>query len=637
MYKSIFCFLLPALFLSVGSAAAQKVDFEWRPSPLEAFTDEDIPAYAPGIHKGAPSIAGPIDLDNDGKMEVILSDYSGGGRVHVLERSGIGEWELIYSSPTLNPASGSTENARGVGVGNLDGDDFGEIYVFLGYDIPDDNPVKGVIPGPRLAVLEAAGDNSFAPLPDLWDFDGAIPDRFLTEQITAFDVDGDGIQELLFGNNGADPIYDSWYVVTATNLGEFQLAAFNQEARWTSLSDSIDQVNRGGGSPFSIVPADLDGDEEYELTLHSWNNLNFTNVDVVGPDEYVSSSEDMAFHQASDFDDVSYFGCVVVDMDNNKDDEVYCPSWDFSIALINYEDGENPLKISGDNVIYPLVGPISSIENTYIWGLTVGDIDKDGTPELIGTGDPYFPEDYEAGAPPKWVRIVDYDGTGDVEDPNSYSIREIEFPMPVGMIFDTVNRDSAGVASSYLTTTYADDGAGAGGLYAGKFAYLGDIDGDAIPKVAMSISGVPDSVYVYEEVWNPTDSTYTQTKVSAAPHPHRVFLTVLSGDGISTHISNDRVIIPSDFELHSNYPNPFNPSTNFSFTLPLDKRISVRIYDMTGRLIRTLINDEAYVQGTHSVTWNGLNDGGVGVASGQYIYTLEWGQFRQVRRMTLVK
>ncbi|MCY4224269.1 MAG: T9SS type A sorting domain-containing protein, partial [Bacteroidetes bacterium] len=115
------------------------------------------------------------------------------------------------------------------------------------------------------------------------------------------------------------------------------------------------------------------------------------------------------------------------------------------------------------------------------------------------------------------------------------------------------------------------------------------------------------------------------------------FMMVMSSDGISTSISNDRVIVPTDFELHSNYPNPFNPSTSFSFTLPLDKRVSVRIYDMNGRLIRTLINDEFYSQGTHSVIWNSLSDAGTQVASGQYIYTLEWGRFRQARRMVLVK
>jgi len=635
--RKVFCYFIFSIFLlSIDSTIAQKVDFEWRPSLTEAFTEEDIPAYAiGGFQGGAPSVAGPADLDNDGKMEVILTDYSGGGRVHVLESAGKDTWELIYSSPTLNPTSGTTANARGIGFGNLDGDDFGEFYVFLGYDIPDDSPIKDIISGPRLVIVEAVGDNMFARFPNVWDFDGSVPDRFLTEQITTADVDGDGIEELLFGNNGSDNIYDSWYVVTAEGLGT-ELAIFTQEARWTTRPDSIDSVNRGGGSPFGIVPADFDGDGSHELALTSWNNLNFTNIDITGADTYVDPSGENAFYQASEFDDVSYFGCTVVDMDMNNDHEVYCPSWDFSVALINYEDGEDPLQITADNVVYPLKGFPAELGINY-WGLTHGDIDNDGIHELIGSGNPYTPKDYEAGFSPKWVRIWDYDGKGNVEDPSSYSIREIEFSVPTETIFDTVNRDSAGVMSTYLTTTYVDDQLGTGGLFAGKFAYLGDVDDDGDNEIAMSVSGVPDSVYVYEEVFNPVDSTYERTTASSTVYPNRMYLRVLSSDGISTRISNDRVIIPSDFELHSNYPNPFNPSTTFSFTLPLDKRVSVRVYDMTGRLVRTLINGETYAQGTHIVKWNGLNDGGTAVASGQYIYTLEWGEFRQTRRMVLVK
>ena len=535
----------------------------------------------------------------------------------------------------MNPESGTTQNARGLGFGDLDGDDFQEIYLFLGYDIPDESPLIDIIPGPRLVTLEAMGDNEFAELPNVWDFDGSVPDRFLTEQITTADVDGDGIEELLFGNNGQDPIYDSWYVVTASDLGT-PLSSFTLEARWTTLSDTVDAVARGGGSPFGIVPADFDGDGTFELAMTSWNNLNFTNVDVTGPNMYESPSGENVFFQASEFDDVAYFGCTVVDMNEDGDDEVYCPSWQFSIALINYEKGEDPLTITKDNVVYPIAGFPSNREFQY-YGLTHGDIDGDGSIELIGSGDPYTPQAFEAGSTPKWVRIVDYDKSGDVEDPGNYKVRDIEFPMPTEMIFDTVNRDSAGVKTTYYTTTYRDDGIDAGGIHAGKFAFLGDVDNDGHTEVAMSISGVPDSIYVYNEVYSATDSMFVRTKVSATPNPSRVFMKVLSSDGISTSITDERVIIPTDFELHSNYPNPFNPSTSFSFTIPLDKRVSVRIYDMNGRLVRTLINDEFYSQGTHSVTWNSLSDAGIQVASGQYIYTLEWGQFRHARRMVLVK
>ncbi len=589
-------------------------------------TPYNTPAYVPGIHSGARSIAGPVDLDGDGKIEVVLSDYSGGGRVHVLESAGIDTWELIYSSPPLEITSATSNNARGVGAGDLDGDGMGEIYVFVGHGIADTNPIKALLPGPRLAAMEATGDNQFGALPNFWDFGGDehIPGRFRTEQMVVADVDGDGAEELLFGNNGAANVYDSWYAVSATGLGT-SFATWTQEARWTSRADSVDDLNRGGGSAYGIVPADFDGDGTYEISLSSWNGLNFTNIDVTGPDTYADPSGDNVFIHAASGDHVSFFGCTVVDIDMNGDDEVFCPVLQTgALALVNYEDGENPLEISVDNVINPIAEGVSTL------GITSGDIDGDGKPELIATGGTYRASQYQAGTPPRWVRIVDYFDKGNVEDPSSYRVREVDFPMPAVLIADTVNRDSAGVM-----TTYVEDSEG--GPFAGKFAYLGDVDGDGNTEVAMSFQGVPDSITVYSEVFNPADSTYARTRVEAMPNPHRAFMRVLSSDGISTSISNDRVILPDDFVLHSNYPNPFNPSTTFSFTLPLDKRVSVRIYDMTGRLVRTLINDEHYAQGTHSVDWNGLGDSGLAVASGQYIYTLEWGQFRQARRMVLVK
>ncbi len=635
---------IPVLLFFISPAIAQEQIFEWVPGqsdvgpPHPLFQVSDLPPYAPGFQRGAPSIAGPIDLDGDGKVEVVLTDYSGGGRAHVLESLGDGNWELTYSSLSINLKSNSIDQARGVGVGDLDGDGFGEIYVFVGEDSlalnsPDGAAITTFLKGPSLGILEATGDNTFSFLPDFWNFDTDVPERLHTEQITVADVDGDEINELLFGNSSAENQYDSWYILTANDLGT-SLSTFTLEARFsTRATEDYDPVDRGGGGAFGIVPADLDGDGTYEIALSSWNSMNFTNLDVTGPDTYVNPEGENAYYQASVDDDVPFFGCTVVDMDENGDDEIYCPSYlTRGLVIINYESGEDPLVITEENVVFPLVNDVSD------WGLTHGDIDKDGIPELIGTGRPYTPEEFAAGNPPRPVTIVDYDGTGNVEDPSSYKVRHIEFEMPEGMIFDTVNRDSAGIQSTYFTTTYLDDLLGEPGLRFGKFAYLGDTDEDGHNEVAASVSGVPDSVYVYNEVFNPADSSYTRTTESAVPHPFRSFMLVLSGEGLTpTFITGDKVIVPTDFELHSNYPNPFNPATTFSFTLPLDRRVSVRVYDITGRLIRTLISDEQFVQGTHSVTWDGLSDTGTAVSSGQYVYTLEWGQFRHSRPMVLVK
>ncbi|MEM1272162.1 MAG: T9SS type A sorting domain-containing protein, partial [Bacteroidota bacterium] len=87
-----------------------------------------------------------------------------------------------------------------------------------------------------------------------------------------------------------------------------------------------------------------------------------------------------------------------------------------------------------------------------------------------------------------------------------------------------------------------------------------------------------------------------------------------------------------DYKLDANYPNPFNPTTSFSFTLPIDKQVSVKVFDLNGRLVDTLVDNELRPAGTYSVTWDAE-----GFASGTYIYSLEFGNFRQARRMTLLK
>lgn len=446
------------------------------------------------------------------------------------------------------------------------------------------------------------------------------------------DVDGDGANELLFGNNGigtANNNFDSWYVVSATELGT-GLGGWLTEARWSSRNDDNDPVHRGGGSAYGITPANLDGGSDMEIAMMSWNNLNFTNAKATGPDTYVAPTETdtAAFRHAASWDQVALFGCQAVDMDGNGDDEVYCPSLHTGdVTLLNYEAGENALEVNDFNLAFEVIPNFTAL------GITAGDIDNDGRVELLGSGPSFSVAMYEAGELPTWVRIADYN-EGDVEDPASYSVRSIQSPDDFMNIFNTVNRDSAGVTSTYLEDK---NGTTDDFEFAGKLAFLGDPDGDGQNEVAMSFQGVDDSLYVFNEVFNPADSTYTRTVESAVPHPNRAFLRVISGDGLGVRIVHDRVIVPSDFELHPNYPNPFNPATTFSFTLPLDKRVSVRIYDVTGRLVRTLVNDEMYSEGTHNVTWDGLGNSGRPVASGNYFYTLEWGQFRHARQMILIK
>ncbi len=88
--------------------------------------------------------------------------------------------------------------------------------------------------------------------------------------------------------------------------------------------------------------------------------------------------------------------------------------------------------------------------------------------------------------------------------------------------------------------------------------------------------------------------------------------------------------------LAQNVPNPFNPQTSISFNLPADGPVRLTVYDVSGKRVRTLV-DEPREAGLHQVTWQGDDDGGRQVASGVYLYRLDAGAVHEVRRMTLVR
>jgi hypothetical protein len=94
--------------------------------------------------------------------------------------------------------------------------------------------------------------------------------------------------------------------------------------------------------------------------------------------------------------------------------------------------------------------------------------------------------------------------------------------------------------------------------------------------------------------------------------------------------------IPTAYALNANYPNPFNPTTNISFALPIDSRVSLKIYNVAGQLVRTLVN-ETMAAGIHTVTWDGANSNGEKVASGIYFYKINAGDFSKTMKMVMTK
>jgi hypothetical protein len=89
--------------------------------------------------------------------------------------------------------------------------------------------------------------------------------------------------------------------------------------------------------------------------------------------------------------------------------------------------------------------------------------------------------------------------------------------------------------------------------------------------------------------------------------------------------------LPTRFELQQNYPNPFNPSTRIDFALPKSSYVTMKVYDMLGREVSTVVSRE-YTAGFHSVQWDASS-----LASGMYLYRIEAGGFSAQKKLMLLK
>ena len=99
---------------------------------------------------------------------------------------------------------------------------------------------------------------------------------------------------------------------------------------------------------------------------------------------------------------------------------------------------------------------------------------------------------------------------------------------------------------------------------------------------------------------------------------------------------NNFIDMPPNTTLHGNYPNPFNPSTTINFELQGKSNISLKIFDVTGKLIKVLVNEEKE-SGYHSVVWDGAGENGKEVSSGLYYYRIESNHFVETKQCLLLK
>jgi hypothetical protein len=93
--------------------------------------------------------------------------------------------------------------------------------------------------------------------------------------------------------------------------------------------------------------------------------------------------------------------------------------------------------------------------------------------------------------------------------------------------------------------------------------------------------------------------------------------------------------VPTSFALHQNYPNPFNPSTEFSFDLPEGSIVELKVFDILGREVATVV-DKYFEAGTHHIAWDSRSTG-TALASGVYVYQIKTPGFTDAKKMILLR
>jgi hypothetical protein len=619
LFLSIFVF-----FLFAGLAHSQQLNNLATFNRASLVQDTLMPWYNPGVagNFGIRTVwVAKEDLDNDGKPEVIATDYQNNGRVHVMELNG-SNLEIVWSSPKIYGSTGSGSTPRWVRTGDLDNDDKGEIIF----------PISKGSTDFEVQVWEWDGvtnSNSYVfgiSLPkDAFVAQGVGNFRTNREVASVYDFDNDGFDELIMSNrdhrlyvlgiSGDIPGFGGWQL----EGGDPAIVPVN------SNSYSI--------SHWHSVPADLNGDGTKEIVNHFWNFLGFSTIRSTGANTFVypDTSIDnfyIEFLRNISVDAVAFMGIQPLDVDGDGSDEIAGIQYsaasdrDYDPFLINFNSGDN-VQYGWDSTKFGLIGEnlwsLSGRATGSFWGIGAADLNGNGKDEL-----------FLGGVTGYDVVSLEYDGSGSVLDPSNYVASVVYTGGHVNKNSSLEIRDSLGVRDTIGAT--ANESPFVSKMFAGC-----DLNSNTKKEVIISYQSVFDSIkYTYKH-WDTGTSTFVTDSVRMVRNTDQVTLRLLESTTTGIVEQLIGVITPDDYTLEQNYPNPFNPITSIRFSLPLQKKISIVVYDILGNEVKTLLNNQEFEKGSYEVNWDGTNNFGSAVASGQYIYTMKYGNFSKSLKMTLLK
>ncbi len=530
------------------------------------------------------------DLDQDGKPEIIMTDYKDGGRIHVFEVVGNDSIQEVW---TFQGGTGNTTSqpARSVTVGDLDGDGKGEIIVAMTGDSGDtlDTHVG-------LWVFEWDGNvgsdtygNNGQPSERYIDFlresDGTLPDRIRAEDIAVGDFDGDGIQEVLWVNN-ASTAFDNAYIFSISgDIGTgFTTPVVEKVFRRTDYGF-------GGSTNGAYGPMDLDGDGHPEGIIGVWNHGAFAIFESEAPDSYAIK------YYVDGLDSSDLFPCnklsAIYDYDHDGRDEFFFSGEYPGSYSPYYASGVYIVNVNGDDIDSSTVTiDTLPIDNSVLGldGFSVGDVDNDGHFEF-----------YALFSMNRMAISAEYQG-GDVGDTLSYTVEPI---LPEVFFYaETTIVGSDTVLYYYQPSIVIKPG--------------NDLDNDGYKEVVYEVyEGTSNSNYPYQP-WTTgflRIAEYTLTGVDE--------WTVLPPKG-SKPVFNSVV------------PNPVKDFATISFTLPSRDYVSLKVYDASGRLVKSIFSGTVDA-GRHTLRWDGTDASGMRVANGVYLLRLEASSGNSIKKILVMR
>ena len=305
--------ILMLVFAAFGFAAQANLEGDVLLTPINETRAMAAVATTMGFDvgtKGSSEIIRDMwvgsDFDQDGKKEVMLASYGVGGRAYVYEIDANNSATLFFDTGDMG--SSYTSATRHVAFGDLDGNGMQELLVSV-------NSADVAVRGLWAFEYDTVGDSMRAPV----QLFGTLGDRWYVENFTIGDVDKDGVEEIIFGNNGSTNANDNFYIASVDTGTTFADNNITTTIEFTHGKTSA--TFPAGGSPYGGVIADMDGDGNNEVLFAPWDHGALFIVECDSADNYTALNYIQTDLDRND--DFAFWDFYAEDLDGDGRDEAY--------------------------------------------------------------------------------------------------------------------------------------------------------------------------------------------------------------------------------------------------------------------------------------------------------------------------